>query len=207
MPTAASPCIIAGSRRSSSLANAASRYSSASSTRIHSSLAWVLAKLRCGPKPSQSWATTRAPCALAIATVSSLLPLSTTPFSAANGTLSRQRAMLAASLWVMTSRVNGNVGMRHGTARSSAPACGVSRYQPPAAAIGVAEELRLLPVDARRQCAVLHQQPAQLWFLPLPRETASHLFVEGNLEAELGRFAIGHQEVLLAPRDEAEFGL
>jgi hypothetical protein len=43
--------------------------------------------------------------------VSSSLPESTTSFSAANGTLSRQRPMQAASLRVMTARVIGRVGM------------------------------------------------------------------------------------------------
>ena len=112
MPTQASDAITSGSRRASSPAMRSSRNSSASSTRIQSWDAWVVAKLRCGPKPSQSWCTTRAPCARAIATVSSVLPLSTTTFSAANGTLSRQRAMLAASSWVMTSKVSGRVGMQ-----------------------------------------------------------------------------------------------
>ena len=74
-------------------------------------VAWVLAKLRWGPKPSQSWCTTRAPWAWAMATVSSVLPLSTTSLSAANGTLSRQRAMFNPSLWVMTTRERGKKDM------------------------------------------------------------------------------------------------
>jgi len=43
--------------------------------------------------------------------VPSSLPESTTSFSAANGTLSRQRAITAASLRVMTARVIGRTGM------------------------------------------------------------------------------------------------
>src|SRR3984957_19656224 len=44
-----------------------------------------------------------------MARVSSSLPQSSTIFSAANGTLSRQRAILAASLYVMTTRLMGIV--------------------------------------------------------------------------------------------------
>ena len=61
------------------------------------------ARFFCGPKPGQSgvWHT-RAPIARAIATVSSVLPLSTTTTSSANATDSRQARRRADSLWVMT---------------------------------------------------------------------------------------------------------
>jgi hypothetical protein len=42
-----------------------------------------------------------------MATVSSVLPLSTTSFSAAKGTLSKQRAIFCASLRVITTSVKG----------------------------------------------------------------------------------------------------
>src|SRR3569833_1968407 len=70
--------------------------------------------MRWGPKPSQFWWFIRAPCARAMSQVPSVLPQSITSFSAATGTLSRQRAMVRASLKVITTRVRGRVGMGGG---------------------------------------------------------------------------------------------
>src|SRR5690625_1834507 len=117
MPTAVGESITAGRVCSSSRARSLDRYSSASSARIQSWLHCAVPKLRCAPKPSHSCLITRAPWASAISQVPSLLPQSMMIFSAANGTLSRQRAMTSASLSVNTNRVSGSRDVRVPRAR------------------------------------------------------------------------------------------
>ena len=98
--------------RATSAASASSSHSSASRLSTQRPRASASARFFCAPKPGQSGViSTRAPSRRAIATVSSVLPLSTTTISPAKATERRQRSSRAASSRVMTTTDSSGTGM------------------------------------------------------------------------------------------------
>lgn len=71
----------------------------------------------------------------------------------------------------------------------------------------MADDDGLVTVDARRHDPIEDEHPARVGFCFLPADRIGELKILGFLETELGDFAVGQQQVLLLPANQADFSV